>query len=91
MSKEFPYEYVGGGYFRRKGVPKGEPAETLHGAQAVEYAYSEIERLEAENAALRRFRDAVRWNVENLEDSPKSLLGNLRAFFTPDEEASDEA
>lgn len=33
---EFPFEYVGGGYFRRKGVPKGEVADMLHGQQVVE-------------------------------------------------------
>jgi len=27
LSKLFPFEYQGGGYFRRKGVKKGEKAE----------------------------------------------------------------
>lgn len=30
------FEYIGGGYFRKKGVPVGEKAETLHGWQAIE-------------------------------------------------------
>lgn len=34
---DFPFEYIGGGYFRKIGVPKGKVAETLHGMQAIEY------------------------------------------------------
>lgn len=34
----FPFEYKGGGYFREKGVPKGEPAKVLHGDHAIEAA-----------------------------------------------------
>jgi hypothetical protein len=33
----FPFVYVGGGYFRRAGVPRGDVAEMLHGQQVVEY------------------------------------------------------
>lgn len=33
----FPFYYVGGGYFRRKGIAKGIPAETLHGMEAIKY------------------------------------------------------
>ncbi len=43
----FPYEYVGGGYFRRKGVPKGTQAETLHGQQAIDLLLNKIKELEA--------------------------------------------
>lgn len=33
----FPYEYVSGGWFRQKGVKKGQPAEEMvHGDQAIE-------------------------------------------------------
>lgn len=32
---EFPFEYVGGGYWRARGVDRGEVAETLHGEQVV--------------------------------------------------------
>lgn len=42
LSEVFPFEYQGGGYFRRKGVPKGEVADTLHGQQAIEYIYNEM-------------------------------------------------
>lgn len=36
LRAKFPFEYVGGGYFRRKGVPKGQTAEMLHGEQVVD-------------------------------------------------------
>lgn len=49
----FPFEYVGGGHFRRAGVPKGEPAETLHGEQVAEFVRAALTALEAENKALR--------------------------------------
>jgi hypothetical protein len=35
----FPYSYVGGGYFRRKGVPVGQKAEIVHGMEAIERAW----------------------------------------------------
>jgi hypothetical protein len=35
----FPFEYISGGYFRKKGVKKGEKAEILHGDQAIKYVY----------------------------------------------------
>ena len=38
----FPFEYLGGGYFRRKGVAKYVKAEVLHGMEAVEYLYEKI-------------------------------------------------
>ena len=39
LKELFPFDYVGGGYFRRRGVPKGINAEMLHGKEAVEYLY----------------------------------------------------
>ena len=36
MIDEFPFEYKGGGYWRHKGVPKGDKAEILHGEQVLE-------------------------------------------------------
>ena len=33
---ELDYEYVGGGWFRQRGVPKGETADMLHGDHAIE-------------------------------------------------------
>lgn len=35
----FPFEYMGGGFFRRKGIAKGVTAEVLHGMEAVEYIF----------------------------------------------------
>jgi hypothetical protein len=32
----FPFEYVGGGFFRAKGIPKGEEAPMLHGSEVLE-------------------------------------------------------
>jgi len=42
----FPFDYVGGGYFRKKKVPKGKTATILHGEQAVKYIY---EKMKLEN------------------------------------------
>ena len=42
----FPFDYVGGGYFKKKNVPKGKRAEILHGMQAIEYIYTEVQHLE---------------------------------------------
>lgn len=40
LEEVFPYEYVSGGYFRHRGVSKGESAETLHGMQAIEFLFN---------------------------------------------------
>jgi hypothetical protein len=42
LDEVFPFEYQGGGYFRRKGVLKGVAAEILHGHQAIEWLYAEM-------------------------------------------------
>lgn len=34
----FPFSYVGGGYFRRKGVEKGKKADIVHGDDVVKLA-----------------------------------------------------
>lgn len=31
------YEYVGGGYYREKGIEKGKPAKLLHGAEIIKF------------------------------------------------------
>ena len=36
--EDFPYEYVGGGYFREKGVQKGVSADIIHGMEAIKFA-----------------------------------------------------
>ncbi len=47
----FPFEYQGGGYFRKRGVPTGISADMLHGEQAVQFLYDEIKRQNAEHEA----------------------------------------
>lgn len=42
----FPFEYMGGGYFRKRGVPKGVNAEILHGKEAIEYLYKALTKRE---------------------------------------------
>lgn len=38
----FPFDYLTGGYFRRKGVKKGVNADILHGIEAIEYLYAKV-------------------------------------------------
>lgn len=40
----FPFEYAGGGYFRRKGVPKNVSAEIIHGQEAIKRVYEWMKR-----------------------------------------------
>ncbi len=40
----FRFEYVGGGYFRDKTVPKGISAEILHGGEILDEFCSELMR-----------------------------------------------
>ena len=42
MKDIFPFDYQGGGYFRRKGVPVGSPAPILHGNEAVRYVINAL-------------------------------------------------
>jgi len=42
LKKAFPFDYLGGGYFRRKGIEKGKSTEILHGSEAIEYLYSKL-------------------------------------------------
>jgi len=42
LRKLFKYEYVGGGYFRERNVPKGTNAKILHGEQAIHYLYKQL-------------------------------------------------
>lgn len=50
LEELFPFEYKGGGYFRKKGVKIGKSAEMLHGMDAISYIYdklkAEIEKTE---------------------------------------------
>lgn len=45
LAEMFPFDYQGGGYFRRRGVAKHHPAEILHGQHAVERLYQEFTKL----------------------------------------------
>lgn len=53
----FPYEYTGGGYFRKKGFAKGNPATgekgekapILHGMDAIKFLFEEIKKLDKNN------------------------------------------
>ena len=41
LRKIFPYEYVGGGYFREI-KPKGEKSKILHGMEAIKYIINKL-------------------------------------------------
>lgn len=64
----FPFEYKGGGYFRKKGVAVGATAEILHGEEAIKYLYDKI--LESLDEAIKRedllneVRDTLEWLIE---------------------------
>ena len=64
----FPFEYQGGGYFRRKGIPKGVTAEILHGQQAIEYLYNELTKDSATEP------NQVFKNEAELEESRREAL-----------------
>ena len=46
LKELFPYEYVGGGYFREKGTPQGEKAEIIHGMEAIKYLFDKMSNKE---------------------------------------------
>jgi len=39
---DFRFKYVGGGYFRDKGMPKGEKAEVRHGDEIIDEFCQEL-------------------------------------------------
>jgi len=45
LKEVFPFQYVGGGYFRKSGTPKGEVAEILHGAEATAYLLRQVNKI----------------------------------------------
>lgn len=55
LKELFPFDYIGTGYFRLKGVPKGTSATEysedgvgiLHGMQAIEYLYKRMKEDES--------------------------------------------
>jgi len=42
LDKIFPYEYIGGGYFRERGVPKNIKAKMIHGDAVPKYILKQI-------------------------------------------------
>ena len=42
VRSRFRFEYVGGGYFRDKNVPKGTKADILHGSEILDEFCSEL-------------------------------------------------
>jgi len=42
VRSSFRFEYVGGGYFRERTVPKGARAEILHGSEVLDEFCSEV-------------------------------------------------
>jgi hypothetical protein len=44
LGELFPFEYQGGGYFRKKGVPLKVSAPILHGHQVVEFLFSQMKK-----------------------------------------------
>src|ERR1700720_1207497 len=48
MKRMKAFEYAGGGYFREKGIPKGEVAEIIHAPELMAQLQDRIEELENE-------------------------------------------
>ena len=45
LKEIFPFYYVGGGYFRQKGIPKEKVALILHGEEAIGYLLKQVNEL----------------------------------------------
>jgi hypothetical protein len=44
LEQLFGFKYAGGGYFRQKGIKKGDTAEILHGMEAIAYLYDQFKK-----------------------------------------------
>lgn len=79
----FPFHYVGGGYFRKKDVPIGEVAETLHGIDAARFVFNSmhpgaikelndrlIARREAYEAYIQKLIASLKEEIKALKQSP---------------------
>ena len=42
FNKIFPYEYMGAGYFRKKGYDKNTKAPILHAPEAVKFIFEQL-------------------------------------------------
>lgn len=74
--KDFPFEYQGGGYFRRKGVPKGEKAEMLHGEQVVDYIFNALRSpalAETREQTLETALDLAAWRLQLAADRQTTM------------------
>jgi hypothetical protein len=49
LKELFNFDYQGGGYFRKKGVPKNIPAPIIHGEEAIKYLYNQFENFLKQN------------------------------------------
>jgi hypothetical protein len=66
MAIEFPFTYVGGGYFRLASVPKGTSAPMLHGDQAVKFVTDAIENV-CDEATIEAIRVEMASRVAEIE------------------------
>ncbi len=77
---DFPYTYVGGGYWRANGVPEGESAEILHGQhaldKALELSRQRIAELEASQTKEQQL-DILKEASEKLHQSLQVLQSTL--------------
>ena len=64
LDEVFPFDYQGGGYFRRRGVPKGVTAEILHGQQAIEWLYAEMTKNSATEANTEKAQNPAETNTK---------------------------
>jgi hypothetical protein len=71
----FSFEYIGGGYFRKIGVPKGEKAEILHGQEATDRAVAEA------TGALRNALELICDHGTDVEEGKGIALDALRATY----------
>jgi hypothetical protein len=58
LKEVFPFEYVGGGYFREKGVPKGQSAKILHGMEAIKFVVEAMKEEKLEHGQAKSHQSA---------------------------------
>ncbi len=56
LTDPLAYEYVGGGYFRLKGVPRGQKGHAIHGAEYMKLVEAALAKVAAERD---RYRDQI--------------------------------
>jgi hypothetical protein len=75
----FPFEYQGGGYFRRKGVPQGTTAEILHGEQAVKFVHQKHQSFMQQVLAVLN-DDAYAASFQTLDQYRKALVVAIQSI-----------